>query len=48
MVKLTVVKKGQYAVVLNPVDENGKVQLGQRSLRIGLCSFFVHPCKFSN
>ncbi|GFR87232.1 major vault protein-like [Elysia marginata] len=43
VVKLTVVRKGQYAVILNPVDENGKAQLGQKSLRVGLCSFFVHP-----
>ncbi|GFO34278.1 major vault protein [Plakobranchus ocellatus] len=43
VVKLTVVKKGQYAVILNPVDENGKAQLGQKSLRVGLCSFFLHP-----
>ncbi|KAK3701446.1 hypothetical protein RRG08_015866 [Elysia crispata] len=43
VVKLTVVKKGQYAVILNPVDEKGKAQLGQKALQVGLCSFFLHP-----
>ncbi|XP_012936930.1 major vault protein [Aplysia californica] len=41
--KITVVKKGQYAVVLNPVDKDGKPQLGKRVLKVGLCRFFLHP-----
>ncbi|XP_059155439.1 major vault protein-like [Physella acuta] len=42
-VKRTVIKKGQYAVILNPVDQNGCPRLGQKELRTGLCSFFLKP-----
>jgi len=42
-VKKNVVKKGQYAVIVNPVDSAGKPQLGKRVLKVGLCEFFLHP-----
>ncbi|KAK3097161.1 hypothetical protein FSP39_006955, partial [Pinctada imbricata] len=35
--------KGQYAVIENVVDKKGKPQLGKRELRVGPCSFFMHP-----
>ncbi|XP_057307878.1 major vault protein-like [Hydractinia symbiolongicarpus] len=39
----TVLKRDQYAVVLNPVDKSGKQQLGKRELRKGQTSFFLKP-----
>ncbi|XP_076467466.1 major vault protein-like isoform X2 [Babylonia areolata] len=42
-VKKLVVKKGQYAVIKDPVGPDGKNQLGTRVLRTGLCSFFLQP-----
>ncbi|XP_067656927.1 major vault protein-like [Haliotis asinina] len=42
-VKKTVVSKGQYCVVLDPVDEDKRPCLGKRVLKKGLCTFFLHP-----
>ncbi|KAK0051986.1 major vault protein, partial [Biomphalaria pfeifferi] len=42
-IKKTVLKKGQYAVILNPIDKQGRPQYGQKELRVGLSSFFLHP-----
>lgn len=42
-VKKMVVKKGQYAVILDPVDKDDKNQLGTKVLKTGLCNFFLHP-----
>jgi hypothetical protein len=39
----TILKAHQYGVVLDPVDKNGKNQLGKKELRVGICSFFLHP-----
>ena len=39
----TVLKQGQYCVVLDPVNKDFKPQLGERELRVGCCSFFLHP-----
>ena len=33
----------QWCIVLNPIDDNGKPQLGFREVRQGLTSFFLHP-----
>ena len=47
IVKLAVLKKGQYCVVLNPIDKTkGKPQWGEKEVRIGLTSFFLHPGLF--
>ncbi|PVD30897.1 hypothetical protein C0Q70_10172 [Pomacea canaliculata] len=42
-VRKIVIKKDQYAVIINPVGPDGKNALGRRELRKGLCSFFLHP-----
>lgn len=42
-VKLTTLTSRQYCVVLDPVDANGKNQLGKRVLRRGELSFFLQP-----
>lgn len=36
----------QWCVVVNPVDENGKPQLGRREIRQGRTSFFLHPGEY--
>jgi len=42
-VPVTTLKTGQFCFVLDPVDEEGKNQLGKRELRKGPRSFFLHP-----
>ncbi|XP_072026388.1 major vault protein-like [Amphiura filiformis] len=42
-VKKTVLPKGCYCVVKDPVDKKGKCQLGKEELRVGISSFFLHP-----
>lgn len=42
-VQLTVLGKGQYAVVLNPVGADGQPKYGCKELRTGICTFFLHP-----
>ena len=42
-VKKTVLNKGQYCLVLDPVDDKGRPQLGKREVRRGIASFFLHP-----
>ncbi|KAK7110646.1 major vault protein-like [Littorina saxatilis] len=42
-VKKLVVKKGQYAVILCPMGDDGRNRLGRKVLRTGLCSFFLQP-----
>ncbi|XP_030842279.1 major vault protein [Strongylocentrotus purpuratus] len=39
----TVLQKGQYCVVKNPVDNNGRPQYGKLELLKGITSFFLHP-----
>ncbi|MGK7873180.1 MAG: colicin uptake protein [Xenococcaceae cyanobacterium] len=42
-VKITTLGDRQWCVVLNPIDEQGKPQLGMREVRQGITSFFLHP-----
>lgn len=42
-VKKTVLTQAQYCVVVDPVDDEFKPQLGKRELRRGCCTFFLHP-----
>ncbi|KAL8578386.1 hypothetical protein ACOMHN_014885 [Nucella lapillus] len=41
--KKLVVKKGQFAVIKDPMGPDGKNQMSTRVLRTGLCSFFLQP-----
>jgi len=41
--KRIVLAQGQFCVVLDPVDDKHKPQLGHRQLRVGCDSFFLHP-----
>jgi major vault protein len=40
---MIILTKDQYAVVLNPIDENGKNQKGSKKLVVGEKSFFLQP-----
>jgi major vault protein len=42
-VNITTLTDRQWCIVLNPIDSNGKPQLGFREVRQGLTSFFLHP-----
>lgn len=42
-VEITTLNDRQWCIVLNPIDELGKPQLGRREVRQGLSSFFLHP-----
>ncbi|NES86479.1 MAG: colicin uptake protein, partial [Moorea sp. SIO2B7] len=42
-VKITTLSDRQWCIVLNPIDNNGKPQLGMREVRQGRTSFFLHP-----
>ena len=42
-VNRVVVKKGEYAVIVNPIKKNGRNRLGNKILKKGLCTFFLHP-----
>ncbi|KAL3864069.1 hypothetical protein ACJMK2_005775 [Sinanodonta woodiana] len=43
-VKITVLNSHQFCVIINPVDPKTlKPQFGQRQLRKGVCTFFLHP-----
>lgn len=43
VVPITILSNRQYCVILNPVDDDGKPQLGQKKLVKGEKSFFLHP-----
>ena len=43
VVEITTLSNRQYAVILNPVDADGKPQLGRRQLVKGHTSFFLMP-----
>ena len=43
MVNLTVLKKHQYCVVLDPVGSDGRSRLGVKELRVGPRTFFLQP-----
>jgi len=40
-VKNIVLFSNQYAVIINPVDQNGRNQWGKKKLVIGECQFFI-------
>ncbi|XP_061169196.1 major vault protein-like [Saccostrea echinata] len=40
---IKVLWRGQYCVIKDVVDKKGKPQLSKRELRVGPCSFFLHP-----
>src|SRR5919202_857395 len=42
-VEITTLGDRQWCIVVNPVDESGKPQLGMREVRQGRTSFFLHP-----
>jgi len=42
-IPITTLTSRQYAIILDPVDENGKNLLGKRELRKGELSFFLRP-----
>ena len=42
-VKKIILTQKQYCVVVDPVDDQFKPQLGKRQLRRGCRSFFLHP-----
>ena len=42
-IQKTVLTRGEYCVVIDPVDENGVNQLGKKELHKGVTSFFLHP-----
>ena len=42
-----VLRKNQFCVVVDPVDDEGRPQLGNFEVRQGVCSFFLHPGKLS-
>ena len=41
----TVLRKNEYCVVLDPIDEDERPQLGKKEVRKGISSFFLHPGK---
>jgi len=43
VVNITTLSNRQYAVIVNPVDTDGKPQLGRRHLVKGHTSFFLMP-----
>ena len=47
-IKLTVLAKNQYCVVVNPVDTNGKSRLGYKELRKGPSQFFLQPGQWTH
>ena len=42
-VAITTLTNRQYCVIINPIDEKGVPQLGQRKLIVGEAAFFLHP-----
>lgn len=43
VVSVTVLNSREYCVILDPVDENGKPQLGKKKLMKGEKTFFLQP-----
>ena len=42
-VEITTLGDREWCIVVNPIDEDGKPQLGMREVRQGRISFFLHP-----
>lgn len=42
-VTITTLSDHEWCIVLDPIDESGKPQLGMREIRQGRTSFFLHP-----
>ncbi|XP_041368354.1 major vault protein-like [Gigantopelta aegis] len=42
-VEKTILQRGEYCVVLDPVNSDGQPMMGMKELRTGCCSFFLHP-----
>lgn len=42
-VKITTLRDREWCVVVDPLDEQGRPQLGKREVRQGRLSFFLHP-----
>ena len=42
-VEITTLSDRQWCIVVDPIDESGKPQLGMREVRQGRTSFFLHP-----
>jgi major vault protein len=45
-VEITTLSDREWCIVVNPIDESGKPQLGMREVRQGRTSFFLHPGEF--
>lgn len=45
-VEITTLGDREWCIVVNPIDESGKPQLGLREVRQGRTSFFLHPGEF--
>ncbi len=43
VVNLTVLKRNQYCVVLDPAGSDGKSRLGVKERRVGPATFFLQP-----
>jgi major vault protein len=43
VVNITTLTNRQYCVIVDPVDDKGKPQMGRRKLVKGECSFFLMP-----
>ena len=42
-VEITTLNDRQWCIVLDPIDDTGKPQLGRKEIRQGLTTFFLHP-----
>lgn len=45
-VEVTTLEDREWCIVVNPIDDHGKPQLGKREVRQGRTSFFLHPQEF--
>jgi major vault protein len=45
-ISVTTLNDGEWCIVVNPIDTNGKPQLGLKEIRQGRRSFFLHPGEY--
>ena len=45
-ISVTTLNDGEWCIVVNPIDANGKPQLGLKEIRQGRRSFFLHPGEY--